>query len=303
MKIQEILQEFAPGQSANNGGGDEDEENILRSYAARWYNGSAGRRREVETVLKLQGWDIGEIESEEGGAFVVRVGDINGNSYIGWTADDLESDLNENTGMKIQEVLQEESPLPPEALRQFRAWGFRPRGSGSFKQVFYDDSGHALIVQPVDELHHEKSFINWVKFCQQHPNHPHLPNFGGLRRVTIAGEEYVVTRAERLRPINPRQTTTILDEVLTALIQVATSKEQKPYESVPDYLRGRYFQDSPEQTEAQVAFFQKTDFRSLFDTIRMVYQAGKRLKEWDDMRHDNFMIASNGRIVINDPWQ
>jgi len=35
------------------------------------------------------GWEIGELESEEGGCFVVRAGDINGNSYIGFSADDL----------------------------------------------------------------------------------------------------------------------------------------------------------------------------------------------------------------------
>ena len=89
----EKIDEFAPSQPKDDG--DERPEDILKRYAARWYNGNASVQKEVEYILQLQGWNIGEIESEEGGAFIIRAGDINGDSYVGWTAEDLGQSLDE----------------------------------------------------------------------------------------------------------------------------------------------------------------------------------------------------------------
>jgi len=75
------LKEFASGD-----GGEED---TLLKFARMWYNGDDAVQQKVESVLDRMGWEIGEIESEEGGAFVVRSGDENGNSYVGFAPDDL----------------------------------------------------------------------------------------------------------------------------------------------------------------------------------------------------------------------
>jgi hypothetical protein len=88
------LNEFAPSQSRDDD--NEGEEDILKRYAARWYNGTLGIQKEIEYTLQMQGWSIGEIENEEGGAFVVRAGDMNGDTYIGWTAEELSQSLGEN---------------------------------------------------------------------------------------------------------------------------------------------------------------------------------------------------------------
>ena len=84
------LKEFA----ADDGeGGEED---TLRKYAKLWYNGNLGTQQQVEQILDRMGWEIGELESEEGGAFVVQAGDENGDTYIGFTANDLTDNLDEN---------------------------------------------------------------------------------------------------------------------------------------------------------------------------------------------------------------
>lgn len=69
--------------------GDNGEEDVLHKFARMWYKGNDAVQRKVERALDRQGWEIGEIESEEGGVFVVRSGDENGNSYIGFSLDDL----------------------------------------------------------------------------------------------------------------------------------------------------------------------------------------------------------------------
>ncbi len=72
--------------------GDSGEEDTLRKFARIWYNGDDDTQQKVERALDRQGWEIGEIESEEGGAFVVRSGDENGDTYIGFAPEDLTED-------------------------------------------------------------------------------------------------------------------------------------------------------------------------------------------------------------------
>jgi predicted chitinase len=80
------LYEFAPA------GGDDrepNEEEILRQLAAQWWQGNEDPR--AERTLASMGWEIGQDEGyDNGGAFVVRAGDINGNSFISWPAEELE---------------------------------------------------------------------------------------------------------------------------------------------------------------------------------------------------------------------
>ena len=86
------LKEFAPV------GGDDrepNEEEILRKLAAQWWHGDEDPR--AEKTLAAMGWEIGQDESgdDDAGVFVVRAGDINGNSYMAFNQSDL--DLNEGS--------------------------------------------------------------------------------------------------------------------------------------------------------------------------------------------------------------
>ena len=83
------LNEFAPDDS------DGGEEDTLLKFARMWYNGDLPTQQQIEKILARSGWEIGELESEEGGAFVVQSGDEHGRSYIGFSAADLTEGLAE----------------------------------------------------------------------------------------------------------------------------------------------------------------------------------------------------------------
>ena len=70
------VNEFAPG----NGNDEGDNDNALFKYAKMWYNGDEQTQDQIAQILAKHDWEIGEIESEEGGAFVVKSGDENGNT-------------------------------------------------------------------------------------------------------------------------------------------------------------------------------------------------------------------------------
>ena len=84
--VAEGLNEFAADDG--NGGGEDD---ALRNYARMWWAGDEATQMQIERALAKMGWEIGEDEGsyDNGGVFVVRAGDENGNSYTSWAAEDL----------------------------------------------------------------------------------------------------------------------------------------------------------------------------------------------------------------------
>ena len=84
----DIVAEFAPV------GGDDrepDEEEILRQLAAQWWNGTEQQMAKAQNTLAAMGWEIGQDESgdDDAGVFLVRAGDVNGDSYIAFNHSDL----------------------------------------------------------------------------------------------------------------------------------------------------------------------------------------------------------------------
>ncbi len=83
------VNEFAPDDN-----GDSGQEDMFFKYAKMWYNGNDAVKQRVEEILAQAGWEIGPLESEEGGAFIVQSGDEDGDSYMGWSQEELQG-LNE----------------------------------------------------------------------------------------------------------------------------------------------------------------------------------------------------------------
>ena len=84
-ELDESLNEFAADD------GDSGEDDALHKYARMWWDGDEATQMQIEAALAKMGWEIGEDEGgyDNGGVFVIRAGDINGDSYTSWAAEDL----------------------------------------------------------------------------------------------------------------------------------------------------------------------------------------------------------------------
>jgi hypothetical protein len=82
----ESVNEFAADDGDSGG-----EDDALRNYARMWWAGNEATQMQIEAALAKMGWEIGEDEGgyDNGGVFVVRAGDVNGDSYTSWAAEDL----------------------------------------------------------------------------------------------------------------------------------------------------------------------------------------------------------------------
>jgi hypothetical protein len=84
----EQFNEFAPPRD-DSSGDDGFSDETLKRLAAQWWQGDEDPR--IEKTLAAAGWEIGQDEGyDNGGVFVVQSGDVNGNSYISWPAEELE---------------------------------------------------------------------------------------------------------------------------------------------------------------------------------------------------------------------
>jgi hypothetical protein len=93
VNIEQELDEFAPGAGDDR---EPNEDEILRRLAAQWWHGDEDPR--AEKTLAAMGWTIGQNEGDdEGGVFVVRANDMNGDSYISFP----ESELSLNEAIKL----------------------------------------------------------------------------------------------------------------------------------------------------------------------------------------------------------
>ena len=93
VNIEQELDEFAPGAGDDR---EPNEDEILRQLAAQWWHGDEDPR--AERTLAAMGWTIGQNEGDdEGGVFVVRANDMNGDSYISFP----ESELSLNEAIKL----------------------------------------------------------------------------------------------------------------------------------------------------------------------------------------------------------
>lgn len=99
-------------------GGSGGEDDVLHKFARMWWAGDEATQIQIEAALARMGWEIGEDEGsyDNGGVFVVRAGDVNGNSYISWSAEDLTEGIMDF--MQPQEPKTPKDKLTIAAMRQ-----------------------------------------------------------------------------------------------------------------------------------------------------------------------------------------
>jgi hypothetical protein len=146
-KLQEevkIIKEFAP--SGSSDGGDGFSEDTLKRLAAQWWNGDEDPR--VEQTLMSAGWEIGQDEGyDNGGVFVVQAGDINGNSYISWPAEELQQGVAEGMAEGKSNVHRLSVAKLYRQTRnsgQIASWAKKEAGLPLEAKVYFDDADLVL---------------------------------------------------------------------------------------------------------------------------------------------------------------
>jgi hypothetical protein len=125
--LSESLKEFAADDGDSGG-----EDDALHKYARMWWAGDEATQMQIEKVLARMGWEIGEDEGgyDNGGVFVVRAGDVNGDSYTSWAAEDLTEATGDQKFDTMMSQMQREpkypdSQMPPTDVKDLYQWAVK----------------------------------------------------------------------------------------------------------------------------------------------------------------------------------
>jgi hypothetical protein len=159
----------------------------------------------------------------------------------------------------------------------------------------------------------QKTFKAFADYCNKHSNNPFLPQFSGWNVFEYKGKPYLQIKMERLFPFTGA--TQDIDEVLEKIADSAEftnsaeAKERFINSHLKVYNPNKGYDPESEPSEHVEAFKKligligRDGFDTLWDTIFDLGKVAESIKLSNlDLHSGNFMLGSDGQIVISDPF-
>ena len=188
--------------------------------------------------------------------------------------------------------------------------GYQYLGSGVDKQAWLEPStGQVLIVfgyrKGVDDFSpDQRMFIDWITYCNQNKNNPHLPRFSGFESFRFQGKNYIQARMERLNEVPAR-----IKELVSYLESAADHMGAKDFDAALKRLTfaGNWDDEADEfkyDTVEQIVGFLGGPDRAadLLNTVHQVKEFSRQHGYSLDLHSGNYMQRADGTVVVNDPF-
>lgn len=158
---------------------------------------------------------------------------------------------------------------------------------------------------PLELSFPQKTFKAFADYCMKHPNNPFLPQFFGWHTFELNNHTYLQIRTERLFPFGKKNE---IGYVLSDMADAAKRSDGRPdqlwtwweeYSSDSDNPDNNYQDDAIQELQLQLS---KKEMEMLWKTIYDLSEIASWGNFYLDLHDDNFMLGSDGHIVINDPF-
>jgi hypothetical protein len=188
--------------------------------------------------------------------------------------------------------------------------GYKYLGSGIDKQAYLEPStGQVLIVfgyrkNYKDFSPDQRMFIDWINYCNENANNPHLPKFSGFESFQFHGKNYIQARMEPLRETSDQVHLLVkqIDDVVDTMKKQNFKKQVK---TISDYATF----DSADAGEGVYEIEDVLDYlggeqaaMNLLQTVYQVKKFGIQHGFSIDLHSGNYMQRPDGTIVVNDPF-
>lgn len=169
---------------------------------------------------------------------------------------------------------------------------FLEPGTGMVLKIFgSSEMGDTGFTKP------QMSFKVFADYCQANSDNPFLPQFYGWETFKFKGKTYLQIRMERLFQFLGVEHWADALEVI--VIYAEKSKSPKAKEKfIQDHVKYEFY----EKYQQLFVHLGREGFDQLWDTIYDLGQIAKKNKLYLDLHRGNFMMGSDGEIVINDPF-
>jgi hypothetical protein len=174
--------------------------------------------------------------------------------------------------------------------------GYKKLGSGVEAEAWLAPDGTVLKLITTSG---KNSFVIFANYCQANPNNPFLPQFGGWQRFKLprsidGHDEGLQIRTERLFELP-----VWLGEILVSVVGVARNFTGT---DAIDKIFGRRLDNQDDLAQLIVLLGGKQELLKLIKTINELEKIADKYGYRLDLHPGNFMLGSDGHIVINDPF-
>lgn len=218
--------------------------------------------------------------------------------------------------MKIKDIIAE-AKMDPGIRTAMEQKGYKFLGKGQDQDAYLAPNGTILKIFGTDGdatnkkySEGQESVVNFIKFCQSQPNNPFLPDFGGWERFLFKGKYYLQISCERMFDFAGAQDLAEMLETITDTVHyndVRKGMDKLGYqERVPrdisPWQKERINDDNDAKAQLILYLGGEEPTKLLLNTIKQLSTLAKRKGYGFDLHSGNFMLGSDGHIVINDPF-
>jgi hypothetical protein len=204
--------------------------------------------------------------------------------------------------MRVKELT--ESYVEPGVVKLLKEKGYKFLGGGVDQSVWLEP-GTGLVLKIfgtdswIDNAYkmskEQKSFIKFADYCMANPNNEFLPQFLGWEKFKFNEHVYLQIRCERLFEIDKGKTRIWANELNTMARYIRLRHSMNAYlrDSNKNEKQGHY---------ELMSYLGEGGLAKLWKTIEGLYSIAMRSGYDLDLHPGNFMLGSDGHIVISDPF-
>ena len=215
--------------------------------------------------------------------------------------------------MKIKDIITE-AKMDPGIRKELAKKGYKFLGAGQDQDAFLAPNGTILKIfgtaHDAEEGSYsegQQSFVDFATYCMKNPNNPFLPTFGGFERFVYNGKYYLQISCERLFDFNKSNLGDVAEELENLKDKIEWKGARGGVKAFLENSIGKYSDDYYDDEANNVG--QLVTLVGGQDRLMMLAKAiddlGKIAENKGygfDLHSGNFMLGSDGEIVINDPF-
>lgn len=202
-----------------------------------------------------------------------------------------------------------EAKMDPGIKKILASKGYKFLGKGQDQDAYLAPDGTILKIFGYERgsdgfTRGQQSFIDFADYCMKNPNNKFLPQFYGWKTFVFNGNQYLQIKSERLFDLD-KSKMDIIGYALEGLVsRVRNFGPEKGYKVfMNDYIDDPFWEQDNKDAQIIISLLGGEEEVKLFcKTIYNLYTIAKKNAYTFDLHQGNFMLGSDGEIVINDPF-
>ena len=211
--------------------------------------------------------------------------------------------------MKISEILTE-AQMNPGIKKVLTQKGYKFLGHGQDQDAYLAPDGTILKIFGFERGSQglslgQRSFVDFANFCQENSNNPFLPQFGGWEPFDFQGQRYIQIKCERLFDLGKSKLYGVAEQLENLVDDIDCWGAVKGLHNFLNNNVDDEYADTGYRNETGklvMLIGGESQLKLFAQTVEQLAKLARKRRYRLDLHSGNFMLGSDGEIVINDPF-